>query len=177
MSGRVQHGSSTGSEALNDRNVPTGGSPLSLQGTENPVPSASTIFPLAPSYQRDVSFRSSHVEGSSSTHSNVDNSIKENFNNTTHYHFHFAPGNGVPPPLPGPSPGYQTPTGLNTHGGNGGHSFSSAPTYGSDTSVYDGYDGANRDLTSHGGGNRNNYSGGYEERNDDRNYDPYGSQR
>ncbi|KAF9058835.1 hypothetical protein BDP27DRAFT_1342725 [Rhodocollybia butyracea] len=48
MSGRVQHGSSTGSEALNDRNVPTGGSPLSLQGVENPVPGASNISPLAP---------------------------------------------------------------------------------------------------------------------------------
>ncbi|KAF9058838.1 hypothetical protein BDP27DRAFT_1432201 [Rhodocollybia butyracea] len=139
-----------------------GGSSAFSSGIENPVPGASTISPLAPSYQRDVSFRSNHVEGSSSTHSNVDNSVKENFNSTTHHdHFHFTPGNGVPP-LPGPGPRYQSPAGLNTYGGNGGYGVYGVPTYGSDTGIYDGYNnGGNWDLASaYSGGNRNNYSGG-----------------
>ncbi|KAF9066606.1 hypothetical protein BDP27DRAFT_1423639 [Rhodocollybia butyracea] len=74
--------------------------------TENAVAGASAISPFAPTFQCNVSFRNSHVGGSSSTFSNVDNSIKENFNNATHYHFHFAPGNRLYPLPSSPDPRY-----------------------------------------------------------------------
>ncbi|KAF9069114.1 hypothetical protein BDP27DRAFT_1326032 [Rhodocollybia butyracea] len=116
----------------------------------NVVAGASAISPFAPTSQRDVSFRNSHVGGSSSTLSNVDNSIKENFNNITHNHYYLAPY-GFPPLPPGSG-------------------------YGSDTSVYAGFDGGNRELVSaHSGENRNTQSGGYEGRSDYGNYNPYRS--
>ncbi|KAF9065633.1 hypothetical protein BDP27DRAFT_45186 [Rhodocollybia butyracea] len=113
-------------------------------GADNPVAGAFAVSPFAPTSQRDVSFRNSHVGGSSSTLSNIDNSIKENCNNVTNYHFHFAPGGSPSPPPPPPPPGTLYPT----YGENDGYGVYGSGTFGLDTGVPVGNDRESRNPVS-----------------------------
>ncbi|KAF9073236.1 hypothetical protein BDP27DRAFT_1417368 [Rhodocollybia butyracea] len=90
------------------------------------------VASFVPPVATDISLRASHVGGSSSTASQVDNSTKENCNNVTNNVTHNVTanfnGNIFMPafpalrcyPSPGPVGGAYT-SGYNVHGGNGGY--------------------------------------------------------
>ncbi|KAF9068211.1 hypothetical protein BDP27DRAFT_1327528 [Rhodocollybia butyracea] len=105
--------------------------------------------------QRDYSLSTTHVAGSSSTHSSVDNSARENFNNVinnnvNHFHVPYPPGF-----LGFPYPGvYDSVYHTYWNGGHGG------PFNGYVHGAYGGHDGRRWDPFAHGHGFPNSQSGG-----------------